>query len=464
MEVTQTQAQGLKREFKIVLPAADIAQRVDGQLAEIKAKAQIPGFRPGKVPVSHLKRLYGRSIMADAVQEAVNEANRKIVEENELRLAGGPKVIFQNDDKDLENIFETQSDFVFTVALEVLPKIEVRGFDGIEIERLVAEVAPSDIGQVVTRLAETNRSYTPKGGEAAAEEGDKATLNFTGTIDGEPFEGGSGQDVDVVLGSGSFLPGFEAQIAGMKAGERRTITVTFPDNYSAAKLAGKAALFDVALNSVAAPGKIEIGDELATGLGFEDLAKLKEGIRANIEREYLAASRAKWKRDLLDALDKKFLFEVPESMVTHEFEAVWQQISAERRETGRSYEEDQTTEEAERADCQKIAERRVRLGLLLAEIGESAKIKVTDDEIAQAVARRARAFPADGKVVFDYYRKNPQALAEVRAPLFEEKVVDYIISKVKLTDKLVSKDELLNAHTSEDKDMKDSSSPEAVQS
>jgi len=272
MEVTQTQAQGLKREFKIVLPAADIAQRVDGQLAEIKAKAQIRGFRPGKVPVSHLKRLYGRSIMADAVQEAVNEANRKIVAENELRLVGGPKVVFQNNDKDLEKIFETQSDFVFTVALEVLPKIEVPSFEGIEIERRVAEVAPSDIDQVLTRLAETNRSYTQKGEEAVAEPGDKATLNFSGTIEGEPFEGGSGQDVDVVLGSGSFLPGFEAQIAGMKPGERRTINVTFPDNYSAAKLAGKAALFDVALHSVAAPGKIEIGDELATSLGFENLA------------------------------------------------------------------------------------------------------------------------------------------------------------------------------------------------
>jgi trigger factor len=462
MEVTQTQAEGLKREFKIVLPAADVAQRVDGQLAEIKAKAQIPGFRPGKVPISHLKRLYGRSIMADAVQEAVKEANRKIVEENELRLAGSPKVVFQDHDKGLEQIFEAQSDFVFTVALEVLPKIDPPSLEGIEIERLVAEVSPNDVEQMLTRLAETNRSYVPKGEEAIADPGDKATLNFAGTIDGEAFDGGSGKDVDVVLGSGSFLPGFETQIEGMKPGERRTINVTFPDNYSAPKLAGKVAQFDVTLNSVAAPGKIEIGDELAKSLGFDDLAKLKEGIRANIEREYLAASRVKWKRDLLDALDKKFLFEVPESMVAQEFEAVWQQITAERRETGRSYEEDRTTEEAERADCQKIAERRVRLGLLLAEIGESAKIKVTDAEIAEAVARRARAFPGEGKAVFDYYRKNPQALAEVRAPLFEEKVVDYIISKVKLTDKTVSKDELLNAQNGEDKDGKNGSAPEAV--
>jgi trigger factor len=462
MEVTQTQAQGLKREFKVVLSAADIAQRVDGQLTEIKAKAQIPGFRPGKVPISHLKRLYGRSILADTMQEAVNEANRKIVEENEFRLAGSPKIVFQSNDKGLEEIFAAQSDFVFTVALEVLPKIEIPGLESIEIERLVAEVSPSDIDRVLKRLAESNRSYAPKGEEAVAEAGDKATLNFAGTIEGEPFDGGSGQDVDVVLGSGSFLPGFEAQIEGMRPGERRTVNVTFPANYTAAKLADKPAVFDVTLNSVAAPGKIAIDDELAAGLGFENLAKLKEGIRANIERDYLAASRARWKRDLLDALDKNFQFDVPECMLNQEFEAIWRQVEAERSQSGRSFEDDQTTEEAERADYHKIAERRVRLGLLLAEIGENAKINVTDDEVAQAVARRARAFPGDGKAVFEYYRKNPQALAEVRAPLFEEKVIDYVMTKVKLADKTVSKDELLSVQGSEGKGTEDVSPLDAL--
>jgi trigger factor len=463
MEVTQIQAQGLKREFNVVLPAAEIAQRVEGQLAEIKAKANIPGFRPGKVPISHLKRLYGRSIMAEVVQEAVNEANRKIVDENELRPAMEPKIIFADNGRDLEKVFEARFDFEFKVALEVLPKIEVHGLDDIEIERLVAEVSSSDIDQVLARLAETSRSFAPKGGEAVAEAGDKVTLNFIGTIDGESFDGGSGQDVDVVLGSGGFLPGFEAQIEGMKSGERRTIAVTFPDNYTAAKLAGKLASFDVTVNSVAAPGKIEIGDDLAAGLGFENLAKLKDGIRANVERDYLAASRARWKRDLLDALDKKFLFEVPESMVSQEFDTIWRQVEAERSQNGRSYEDNHTTEQAERADYQKIAERRVRLGLLLAEIGEGAKIKVTDEEVAQTVARRARTFKGEDKAVWNYYRKNPRALAELRAPLFEEKVIDYIISQVKLTDKTVSKDELLNVAGSEDDRAKENRSLEAVQ-
>jgi trigger factor len=468
MEVTQTQAQGLKREFNVVLAAADLAQRVDEQLSELKAKARIPGFRPGKVPVSYLKRLYGRSIIAEAVQEAVNEANRKIVEDHELRLALQPKIIFPEDNKDLEKLFEAHSDFVFTVALEVLPKIEICGLGDIEIERLTVEVSPDDIETVLTRLAENNRSYTPKGHEASAEAGDKVTLNFTGKIDGEPFDGGSGENVDLVLGSGRFPPDFEAQIERMKAGELRTIAVTFPDNYGQDKLAGKQASFDVTLNAIAAPSGLAIDDGLAQGLGFEDLPKLKDGIGASIERDCLAASRARWKRNLLDALDDKFRFEVPESMVAQEFEGIWRQVEAERSRAGHGsgdghghdhgqghghehghghdhdHEHGHATEEAERADYYKIAERRVRLGLLLAEIGEGAKITVADEEVTQGVARRAQAYPGEARAVWDYYRKNPRALAEIRAPLFEEKVIDYIMTQVKVTDRAVSKDELMN--------------------
>ncbi len=445
MEVTQTNAQGLKREFKVVLAAADLAGRVEGQLAEVQAKARIPGFRPGKVPVAHLKRLYGRSIMAEVVQEAVNEANRKIVEDNQLRLAMDPKIDFPGDAQDIEKAFESQADFAFTVALEVLPKIEVAGFEDIEIERLVADVEEGDVDQVLTRLAEQNRNYTPKDGEAAAEKGDKATLDFIGKIDGEPFEGGTGENVDLVLGSGSFIPGFEAQIEGMKTGESRTIAVTFPENYSAPALAGKAAAFDVTLKGVAAPAEVEIGDEFAKGFGLEDLAALKEKIRENIERDHHTASRGKWKRDLLDALDKKFAFDVPEGMVAQEFAAVWRTVEAEQKRSGRSFEDEDTTEDAARADYLKIAERRVRLGLLLAEIGQKADIKVSDEEVGQALTQRARAFPGQEKAVWDYYRKNPNALAEIRAPLYEEKVVDYVISLVKLTDKKVPKEELLQA-------------------
>jgi trigger factor len=443
MQVTQTHAQGLKREFKVVVAAADLAERVEGQLIVVKAKARIPGFRPGKVPVSHLKRLYGRSIMAEVVQDAVNEANRKIVEENQLQLAMDPKIDIVGEGQEIEKVFETQADFAFTVALEVLPKIEVGGFDDIQIERLVAEVSGADVDQVLARLAEQNRVYTGKGAEAVAENGDKATLDFTGEIDGEPFEGGTGENVDVVLGSGSFLPGFEAQIEGMKAGESRAILVNFPDDYSAASLAGKAATFDVTLKSAAAPAEVAIGDEFAKGFGFEDLAKLKDTIRANIERDHVAASRGRWKRDLLDSLDKKYVFDVPEGLVRQEFDAVWRKVEAERTRSERSYEDDNTTEEAARADYLKIAERRVRLGLLFAEIGARADIKVSDEEVNQALAQRAHAFSGQEKMVWEYYSKNPGALAGIRASLFEEKVVDHVISQVKRTDKKVSKDELL---------------------
>jgi trigger factor len=311
-------------------------------------------------------------------------------------------------------------------------------------------------------LAEQNRVYTAKEGEAGAENGDKVTLDFTGKIDGEPFEGGSGENVDVVLGSGSFLPGFEAQIEGMKAGESRTIPVMFPDDYSAARLAGKAATFDVTLKGAAAPAEVEIGDEFAKGFGFEDLVELKAMIRANIERDHRAASRAKWKRDLLDALDKKYVFDVPEGLVRQEFDAVWRKVAAERNRSERSYEDDNTTEEAERADYLKIAERRVRLGLLLAEIGARADIKVSDEEVGQALAKRARAFPGQEKIVWDYYRKNAAALAEIRAPLFEEKVVDLIISQVKLTERTVSRDELLKGSEEDASDAGRETVPESV--
>jgi trigger factor len=445
MEVTQTQTQGLKREFKVVLAAADLAERVESQLVEVKAKASIPGFRPGKVPVSHLKRLYGRSIMAEVVQDAVNEANRKIVEDNQLRLAMNPKIDFPEDSQEIEKVFEAQADLAYTVTLEVLPKIEASGFEDIEIERLIADVSSDEVDQVLGRLVEQSRSYSPREADAAAETGDKATLDFTGTIDGEPFEGGTGENVDVVLGSGNFLPGFEAQIEGMKRGEIREIAVTFPDDYSAARLAGKLATFKVTLKGAAAPDEVGTGDEFAKGMGLEDVAKLKDVIRTNLEREHLAASRGKWKRDLLDALDKKYQFDVPEGMVAQEFDAVWRKVEAEQKRSGRSYEDDNTTEEAARADYLKIAERRVRLGLLLAEIGDKANIKVSEEEVSQALASRARAFPGQEKIVWDYYRKNPNALAGIRAPLFEEKVVDHIISQVKLTDKKVSRDELLKA-------------------
>lgn len=452
MQVTQTLSEGLKREYRVVLAAKDLASRVEGQLAEIKSKAHIKGFRPGKVPVAHLKRLYGRTIMAEVVQEAVNEANRQIVEENKLRLAGAPKIELSDDQAELQQAFEAKADLSYLVALEVLPKIEIGTFDDIEIERLVADIPEEDVDAAVKNLADRNRPYAPKEGEAVAEKGDKVTIDFTGTVEGQVFEGGSANDVDLVLGAGSFLPGFEDQIAGMKLNERRRVSVTFPETYSEAKLAGKPAEFAVTVKAISAPGELAIDDQFAKSLGFEDLAKMREAVRASFERDFAALARRKWKRELLDALDKKYTFELPEQLVEREFDLIWRQAEAERQSTGRSFADDGTTEEAERAEYRAIAERRVRLGLALAEIGDRAGTKVSEEEVTQVLYERARNFPGRERQFVEYYRKNPELMNEIRGPIFEEKVVNHILAQAKVADRHVSKDELRQAVEASEKE------------
>ena len=366
-----------------------------------------------------------------------------------MRPAAQPKIDFPAEKEELEQAFEAKADFEFTVALEVLPKIEVGSFEDIEIERLVTEVSENEIDDVLKRLAEQSRTYTPKE-EGAAAQGDKATIDFVGKIDGEPFEGGSGEGVDLVLGSGGFIPGFEEQLEGLELGESRTVSVSFPQDYSAAHLAGKAATFDVTLRGLGAPSDVAIDDDLAKSFGLEDLGKLKESIKANIERDYAAASRRKWKRGLLDALDAKYAFDLPEGLVAQEFDQVWRAVEAEQKQTGKSFVEAGTTEEAARADYRKIAERRVRLGLLLADVGDAAGVKVSEDEVRQALVERARSFPGQEKAVWDFYQKNPDALAELRAPIYEEKVVDHILAQIKVTDRTVPKEELLKVEDDED--------------
>jgi trigger factor len=442
VQVTETSSAGLKREFKVVLQAEELAAKLDTQLADLKSKAQLKGFRPGKVPVAHLKRVYGRSIMGDVVQEAVTEANKKIVEENELRLAVEPRFDFPGGQSEMEKVMEAKGDLAFTVAFETLPKFEVGSFADLELERLVVDVPEAEVEQVLDRMASQNRTYTPKEAEAAAEKGDKLTIDFVGKIGGETFEGGTGTDVEVIIGSNSFIPGFEEQVVGMKAGESRTVTATFPENYLPRHLAGKEATFDVTAKSLAAPGELAIDDAFAKGFNFDSLDAMKAAIRGNLEAEWARASREKLKRALLDALDKKYSFELPAGLVDQEFDGIWKQVQAEQAQTGKSFADEGTTEEAARADYRRIAERRVRLGLLLAEVGEKAEVKVEENEVTQALVQRARAFPGQEQQVWDHYRKNPQALAELRAPIFEDKVVDHIIGRAKVSERKVDKDEL----------------------
>ncbi len=451
MQVTETLSEGLKRAYKVVMPAGDLASRLDGQLTEMKAKARINGFRPGKVPMAHLKKLYGKSVMADVVQNAVNEVNRKIIEDNSFRLAGEPKIAFPEDKAEVERALAAEGDLAYTVNLEVLPKFDVGKFDDVELERQVAQVSDAEVDEAVLKMAERNRAFTPREEGAAAVDGDKVTIDFLGRIGGVAFSGGEGKDTDLVLGSSTFIPGFEPQLVGIISGETRLVTVTFPADYGSADLAGKEAVFDVAAKAVAAPGELKIDDEFAKGFGLDDLAKLKEAIRANIEGEYSKFSRAKLKRALLDALDKRYAFELPPSLVEQEFNGIWGQVEAEQKRSGKSFADENTTEEAARADYRKIAERRVRLGLLLAEVGEKAEVKVTDDEVSAALVERVRQFPGQEKAVWDYYRQNAEALASVRAPLFEEKVVDHVIAQTKVTDKVVPKEELMKPDEEDEK-------------
>jgi trigger factor len=442
MNVTETLSQGLKREFQVVLNATDLKSRLDGELQNLQGKAKINGFRPGKVPVGHLRRLYGRSVMADVVQNAVNEANQKIVADNELKLAFEPQIKFPENKDEIEAAMEAKGDLAFTVALEVLPKIEVVDVSDVSLEKPVAEVPEADVDAALERMASQNRSFESKKDGAKAAKGDRVLISFVGTLEGKPFDGGTGSEIPLELGAGQFIPGFEEQLEGVKKGEQRTVSVTFPENYTATHLAGKPAEFAVTVDDVQAPGELKIDDELAKGFGMESLDALKTAIREQIGREFGEQSRRKVKKALLDALDGKYSFELPPTLVEQEFAAVWSQVEADMKNAGKTFADEDTTEDEARAEYRKIAERRVRLGLVLAEIGEQAKVQISDDEVTQALIQRARQFPGQEKEVWEFYRKNPQALAEIRAPIFEEKVVDHLLGQVKVSDRSVSREAL----------------------
>jgi trigger factor len=443
MQVTETLSQGLKREYDISLPASDLAAKLNGQLSDLKKKLRINGFRPGKVPVEHLRKVYGKSVMADVVQEAIADANRKIVDDNHLRLAREPKIELPTDQAVIDAALEARGDLNFKVALEVLPVFELGDFSQISLERLTADVEDADVDAALDRLAEERRVYKEKPEGAKAEIHDRVTVDFDGTLEGKPFEGGMGRDIQVVLGSNTFIPGFEEQLLGVAAGDKRLIHATFPEAYAVRALAGQKGDFEVTVKAVAEREPLEIDDQFAKGLGFENLDRMKDMIRSRIASDFSRASREKTKRQLLDKLDSLYSFELPEGLVNQEFEAIWGQVMREREASGRGFSEENTTEEAERADYRKIAERRVRLGLLLAEVGTKADVKISDAEMTQALIARARLFPGQEKQVWEFYRNNQQAMAELRAPIYEEKVVDHIIGLSKLEERRVSKDELM---------------------
>lgn len=439
MQVTETLSEGLKRAFQVVVSASDLDARASERLNEIKGQVKLNGFRPGKVPVAHLKRVYGKTVMSEVIEQTVNETNGKIVEEHGFKLALQPKVKL-SDGQQGETLLDGGKDLAYSLEIEILPKIELGNFKDIAIEKPVAEVGDAEVDETLQRIADANRPFAAKDGPAA--EGDRVTIDFVGSIDGVPFDGGAGTEVPVVIGSKGFIPGFEEQLVGASAGDARTLEVTFPEAYAEASLAGKPAQFAVTVKQIEAPGAVALDDDFAKTLGLDDLAKLKETVRERISSEHSKVTRQKVKRALLDALDAAHQFEVPEGLVEQEFFGVWSRVNEDLAAQGRSFADEGTTEEQARADYRKIAERRVRLGLVLAEIGERNNIQVSDDELTRAAVERARQFPGQEQQVWDYFRRNPQAMASLRAPLFEEKVVDFLLELASVTEKTVTKDEL----------------------
>ena len=447
MQVTETLSDGLRREFKVVVPAADLEAKANSRLVELKSQVRINGFRPGKVPVAHLKRMYGRSAMAEAIEGAVREANAKIVTDRGFKLARDPAVTLPTEKDAVEEMIAGKTDLAYTVAIEILPAIELADFKGISLEKQIAEVTDQEVDDAINQLAERNKPFGQKDGGAAA--GDRVTISFVGKIDGTAFEGGTGEDVAVQIGSGTFIPGFEDQLVGIVSGEARTVNVSFPEGYPAANLAGKAAVFEVVAKSVETPGTVTVDDAFAKSLGLESLDKLKEMVKGRIAQEHALITRQRLKRVLLDELDKLHKFALPPTMIEDEFNNVWKTITDELQTQKRTFADEGTTEEEAKVEYRAIAERRVRLGLVLAEIGERNKISVTDEELSRAVVEQTRQMPGREQEVWDHYRKNPEALASLRAPIFEDKVVDFIVELAKVTEKTVSRDQLYKGNQEE---------------
>ena len=442
MQVTETLSEGLKHEFKISVPASDLDAKADAKLVDLKDKVRLNGFRPGKVPVAHLKKVYGRSVMAETIDQTIRDTNTQLFSDRGFRLATEPKITMPTEQKEVEELLSGKSDLTYTVAIEVVPPIQLADFKSFQVEKLVADVTDVEIDEAIKRIADNNRSYSAKGEGDKAASGDRVTVNFKGTINGEAFEGGTGEGIQVQIGSNTFIPGFEDQLTGIGTGETRTLKVSFPKNYLNDKLAGQPAEFETTATLIEAPQDVTIDDEFAKSLGLESLDKLKEAARERLVAEFAATTRQRVKRALLDRLDEAHRFDAPPSLVDEEFNLMWNSVKAEMDSAGKTFADEDTTEDKAKEEYRKIADRRVRLGLVLSEIGEKNKITVTDDEVGRAVIERARQVPGREKEVWDYYRNNANALAQLRAPIYEDKVVDFILELANVTEKKVSREEL----------------------
>jgi trigger factor len=435
MQVTELSADGLKREYKIVVHANEIEDRVSGRLSELSRTIRMPGFRPGKVPVSLLRKQYGRSVMGEVVEQAVNQGSQQAISDHDLRPALRPKIEVTS--------FDEGADLEFTMAIEVLPEVPKIDLKTIELTRPVAAVDDEAVAKALTNLGERFRDFAPPAESRPSQSGDRVTIDFHGTVDGEAFEGGHAHDFPLVLGSGMMIPGFEDQLIGKQVGDHVTVEVTFPEAYPNQALAGKAARFAVDVKEIGEPQPLAIDDDLAKGQGFDNLDALRSALRQGMEREYTRVSRLRLKRALLDHLAETCKFVVPGGMVELEFDSIWQQL---KREMAGGQGEGETADEpdeAVRAEYHDIAERRVRLGLILSDIGQANDLRVEQSELNAAVLDQARRYPGQEQKVLDFFKSTPQAIDQLRAPLYEDKVVDFILQLATVTDQPMSPEALM---------------------
>ena len=439
MQITETVSEGLRREYKVVVDAVDLDKRLTGKIEEIKPQLRLKGFRPGKAPVSYLKKTFGKSFMGEIVEAAVNEGSQKAVTDNALKVAFPPRV---EPVGNVQEVIDGKADLEFRVVVDLMPDFELTDVSKLEVERLTAEVTDENVDESLRRLAEQTRTYSLRPAGEAAQKDDAVLLDFVGRVDGEEFAGGKAEDFNLVLGSGQLIAGFEDQLVGSKAGEAHDVNVTFPADYPEDSLKGKDAVFAVTVKEVKKPDELVIDDKLAQSLGVDSLGTLKERVRDQLKRDFSAASRLHLKRRILDALDEKHSFALPPTMVEGEFNGIWRQVEAELQREGKKPEDEGKTEEELKKEYHDIAERRVRLGLVLARLGEQNGLTVAADEVQRAIAARARQFPGQEQQVYEYYARNPQAQAEIRAPIFEDKVVDFIAELAQINDRRVDRETL----------------------
>ena len=441
MQIVEKSGEGLSKVFGVTVPMADLVERLDAKIAEITPTLNIKGFRPGKVPQAHVRKLYGKSIMSEVVEQTLNETTQKVLEDNKLRPAGDPDL---TPNGDMNDVIDGKADLAYDIAIEVMPEFEPTDLTKISLKRPVYEPTEAEVDEAVDELAKQNRTYETRTGKTVkAKDGDMVVIDFIGRADGVAFEGGTGVDTELVLGSGSFIPGFEEQLVGAKPDDKVMVKVTFPAEYQAPNLAGKDAEFETTVKEVKAPVESKADDSLAERLGVESLEKLRELLKTNLESQYSGTSRFKLKRALLDVLDEKHDFPLPPKMVEAEFAQIWGQVQSDKERGTLPPEDLEKTDDVLQTEYRKIAERRVRLGLVLAEIGRVNNVQITDQELAEAMRAEAMRYGPQAQQIFDFFRQNPAAQAQLRAPIFEDKVVDLIIEQAKVKDQKVSKDDLL---------------------